>query len=106
MLPNTVHIEELKEMLKGIVWDYNISEDELLQVFLDDKKGLSITRPEIETRLLGYYGWHRIIKVVGRDCAFDMLRDEVISRIFPKSYQKRLYGVRSILSEKTLSVTG
>jgi hypothetical protein len=33
----TINIDELKKMLKGIVWDYNTSEDELLEIFLNKR---------------------------------------------------------------------
>lgn len=89
-------------MLKRVVWDYNISEDDLLEIFLHDKKGHSMNKADLQARLLGYYNWHRIIRILGYPGAFDLLNDEAISRIFPKSYQKKLYGLRDLLSGKTL----
>lgn len=106
MADSPINIDELKKMLKGIVWDYNISEDELLEIFLQDKKGHSMSKADIEARLLGYYNWHRLIRVLGYPGAFKLLNEDAISRIFPKSYQERLYGLRNILSGKTVSPAG
>lgn len=60
-----INIHELKKMLKRIVWDYNISEDDLLKIFLHNEKEHSMNKPDIESRLLGYYNWHRLIRVLG-----------------------------------------
>jgi|GEM_PF-2528207 len=106
MAPSTLHTNELKQMLQQVVWDYKIVPDELLEIFLQDKKGGSLTRRDLEIRLLSYYNWHKIIKAMGYQMALDMLSDEVISGVFPKSYQKRLYELRDILSGGALSVTG
>lgn len=106
MPEDTINIDELKKMLKSIVWDYNISEDDLVEIFLHDKKGYSMNKADVESRLLGYYSWHRLIRVLGYQQALKLLNDDAIVRIFPKSYRERLYGLRSILSGKSVSVTG
>lgn len=106
MADTAINIKELKKMLKRIVWDYNIGEDDLLEIFLHGKTGHSMNQVDIESRLLGYYGWHRLIRVLGYERAKGLLNDEAIIRIFPKSYQTTLYGLRSILSEKTVSSPG
>lgn len=65
-----------------------------------------MNKADIEARLLGYYSWHRIIKVLGYQGAVGLLNDDAIARIFPKSYQTRLYGLRTILSEKRVPTPG
>mgnify|MGYP001060713307 CR=1 FL=1 len=97
-----IDMNKLKALLKEVVWDYNISEDELLEIFLQNKEGYSMNKADIEARLLGYYSWHHIIRVLGYKRASELLNDEAITRIFPKTYQTKLYGLRSILSEKTV----
>ena len=101
-----LYMNKVKALLKGVVWDYNIGEDELLEIFLHDKKGHSMNKADIEARLLGYYNWHYIIRVLGFERASELLNDEAIRRIFPKSYQTRLYGLRNILSERTIPTSG
>jgi hypothetical protein len=99
-------MNKVKALIKGVVWDYNIGEDQLLEIFLHNKEGHSMDKADIEARLLGYYSWHYIIRVLGFERASALLNDEAIRRIFPKSFQTRLYGLRNILSEKTVPTPG
>lgn len=106
MVDFEININDLKKMLNRVVWDYNISEDDLVEIFLYDKKGHSMNKNDLQARLLGYYSWHFLIKHLGYNNAFSLLNDEAIGRIFPKSYQIRLYGLREILSGRTLPTSG
>ena len=106
MKDHNLDIDNLRTLLKGVVWDYDISEDELVEIFLHNKDGHSMNKADIEARLLGYYSWHQIIKVLGYDRSVALLNDDAIARIFPKSYQTRLYGLRSILSGQAIPTPG
>lgn len=106
MKKHNIDNDKLKALLKGVVWDYNISEEDLVEIFLHNKKGHSMNKADIEARLLGYYNWHHLIKTLGYERSVELLNDDAISRIFPKSYQQRLYGLRSILSGQIVSTSG
>jgi hypothetical protein len=56
---------KIKALLKTVVWDYNIGEEELLGIFLGNRKGISMSKADLEARLLAYYSWHTIIRALG-----------------------------------------
>lgn len=53
MADHAINIDELKKMLKRIVWDYNISEDELLEIFLHNKKGPQHEQSGYRSQVIG-----------------------------------------------------
>ncbi len=89
--------EELKKVLKRVVWDYNISPDELLAIFKGEKEGNSVNIIQLQAKLLNGYQWHDLIKWFGADTVKSFLKDEVIQQIFPPSYKNKLYHAKEIL---------
>lgn len=97
-IPQELNKEELKKMLKRVVWDYHIDEDELLEIFLYDKKGHAISGSQLKARLLNTYNWYYLLTFFGRDFATGLLKDEITRNLFPKSLKDKYVRARHILS--------
>ena len=99
-MPNqnyTISDDELKIILKRVVWDYNISSEDLLAIFKGDKAGNSVDLIQLQAKLLNSYQWHQLIKWFGIETVKSYLKDEVIQKIFPPSYKNKLYHAKEIL---------
>ncbi|MCK9480985.1 MAG: hypothetical protein M0R38_04380 [Bacteroidia bacterium] len=89
--------DELKIILKRVVWDYNISPDDLLAIFKGEMEGRGIDTAQLQAKLLNGYQWHNLIKWFGYETVRTFLRDEVIKAIFPASYRQKLLNAKTIL---------
>lgn len=90
---------ELKKKLRQVVWDYDISDEDLLAIFLHDKKVAGIGADLLRSRLIGYFPWHSLLKLFGTQYAIcNILTDNAIKSSFPRQYKDKLYHVKSILS--------
>lgn len=85
-------------MLKRVVWDYNIPEDELLEIFLYDKEGHAISGDQLKARLLNTYNWYYLLTFFGRDFTKDFLKDKITRNLFPKSSRDKYVRAGYILS--------
>lgn len=94
-----VQYENLKILLKQVVWDYNFDDNDLVDIYLGKKTNPTISPNELMVKLLNGYSWHKLIKVLGRDVTKSLLTDEVLNCIYPKSYKKNLINARRILSK-------
>lgn len=92
-----VNSEELRILLKKVVWDYNIDEETLVKIFYKQENSSSMTSDVLYTKLLNGYNWHYLIKVLGIDNALTLLDEKIINRVFPRTYRKSLSNARRIL---------
>lgn len=93
----TLSDEELKIVLKRVVWDYNISPDDLLAIFKGEMEGRGVDREQLYAKILNTYHWHQIIKWFGYEKSQSFLKDEVISMLFPVSYRQKMFNAKRIL---------
>lgn len=98
MQTNQINIQELTQMLKKVVWDYYIQENQLLDIYLDKTKSNSISSKELKTKLLNGFSWYKLIDVLGFDEAKKLLQDDIIKGIYPKSYRETIYNASKILN--------
>jgi hypothetical protein len=91
--------ENLKILLKQVVWDYNFDENELVDIYFGKKTSPTISPKELMAKLLNGYSWHKLIKILGIDLTKNMLTDDVLNCIYPKSYKNNLINARRILSK-------
>lgn len=89
--------EELKVILKQVVWDYNISADDLLAIFKGKMEGKGVNELQLKAKLLNSYPWHQLINWFGFETALSFLKDEIIQMIFPVSYRKKILNAKRIL---------
>jgi hypothetical protein len=90
--------QELKRMLKQVVWDYKIPEEELLEIFQGKRPGKALTRIQLHTKLLNSYNWYSLVRFFGVDAAKTFLTKEAISGLFPRMLKERYERARLILS--------
>ncbi len=95
LMKENINIELLKN-LKKVVWDYDLNEDQLKEIYFNNSPNYSISKEQLEVKLLNGFSWHHLLKVMG-DNAFDLLKDDIINNIFPKSYRNELLNAKKIL---------
>lgn len=89
---------EIKEMLKSAFWDRKIDIDSLYCAITNKNNNeYPIDSHLLFSRLLLSIEWYSLLKIVPRSKWESMLCDEVITKLFPKSMQKRYYYARNIL---------
>jgi hypothetical protein len=93
----TLSENELKGILKKVVWDYNITPADLLAIFNGEMKSAALDQTQLHAKLLNSYSWHQLIKWFGFEKALNFLSDEAIRMIFPASYRQKLLHAKEIL---------
>jgi hypothetical protein len=94
------------KILKSVMWDYSITPGEM-EKLLDgriDKAG-HYTREKLFAKILAGLPWYTIIQLMPVENIKEMLTDEVIGELWPKSVQKQYEYVRKRLQE-TLPASG
>jgi len=91
--------EELKEELKKIVWDYEVSLEELIQILEGRKKSFSLNREKILARLLLSVNWYKLLEIFGPQVLKEILNDEVLKYIHIESLRQDFIYAREVLSE-------
>ena len=92
--------QQRHKVLKSIMWDYSISTGEMEEL-LDGKidKAGHYTREKLFAKMLTGLPWFTIIRILPVENVKDMLTDEVIRVLWPKSVQKQYEYVRKRLQE-------
>ncbi len=91
---------EIKLKLKMAFWDYNISPEDLFNVFIGKKKHVgSIDGMLIYRRLLNSFDWYTLLKIVPTPKWKEMLSDKVLDFIYPKSLKNKYAHARKLLFE-------
>lgn len=86
--------------LKAVMWDYNISEQEIENLI--SGKNINAGHYTLETlfiKMASGLPWFTIVDIFGPEKIKELLTDDVIRRIWPKSVQKRYMYVRKRLHE-------
>jgi hypothetical protein len=94
------------KILKSVMWDYDVSAGDM-EKLLDGKidKAGHYTREKLFGKILSGLPWYTIIQLIPVENIKEMLTDEVIGELWPKSVQKQYEYVRKRLQE-TLSTSG
>jgi hypothetical protein len=88
------------KILQAVMWDYQISAGDMADL-LDgtiDKAG-HYTREKLFAKMLTGLPWFTIIQLLPVENVKEMLTDEVIAVLWPKSVQKQYEYVRNRLQE-------
>ena len=94
-----MNIEKLKEGLKNIVWDYEVSLEELIQILEGRKKSFSLNREKILARLLLSVNWYKLLEIFGPHILKEILNDEVLKYIHIESLRQDFIYAREVLNE-------
>jgi hypothetical protein len=89
--------EELKVILKRVVWDYNISGDDLLEIYKGNKEGRGVNQVQLKAKLLNTYSWYKLVDMLGYNEAVSLLKEDIIKMLWPKSLRLKYTHVKSIL---------
>lgn len=89
---------EFRNMLRKVVWDHDISDKDIIDIYFNNIQSLSLNKEQIKAKLLNSFSWHKLLQVMG-DQAYDLLQDDVIKKVFPPSYRDGLFNAKRILSE-------
>jgi len=92
--------QERQKILKSLMWDYAISPNDLEEL-LDGKivKAGHYTREKLFAKMLTGLPWYTIIQLMPVKNIKDMLTNEVIAVLWPKSVQKQYEYIRKRLQE-------
>lgn len=93
-----------KDLISKINWDYDISEDEALEI-IEDKKNKSPFRINYFVKSLETFSWQDLVFLWGLKECDRLYTPEVRRMIFPKSLQEQYDGVFELLRNRTLSYT-
>lgn len=88
------------KVLKSVMWDYVISPNDM-ENLLDGKivKAGHYTREKLFAKMLTGLPWYTIIQLLPVEDVKEMLTNEVIEVLWPKSVQKQYEYVRKRLQE-------
>lgn len=91
-------VKEIKLKLKTAFWDQNISTEDLYDIFIGKKQNVgSVNCVTIYNRLLNTYDWYTLLKIVPSRKWKEMLSDNVLAIIFPKSLKNKYFYARKLL---------
>ena len=86
--------------LKSIMWDYNITLEQI--GMLIDGKAERAGHYTLETlfiKMVSGLPWFSIVDIFGPEKLKELLTDDVIGKIWPKSVREKYYYVRKRLQE-------
>lgn len=92
--------QQRHKVLQSVMWDYSVSASDM-EKLLDGKidKAGHYTREMLFTKMLTGLPWFTIIQLLPVENVREMLTDEVIAVLWPKSVQKQYEYVRKRLQE-------
>lgn len=92
--------EKIKEILKTVFWDVNVTSNELYMVFNKEKKEINnIDIYKIYSRLLNSYDWYKLLNLLYKNRLEEALNDKVLEMLWPENLVKRYKYARRILFE-------
>lgn len=91
------HSEKLK-IVKSLFWDYKVDPEEAINALNGKTDHIgNLHRNELFIKLLNFYPWHTIRKLVPESLHKELLSDEVIQGLFPPILRDRYRYVRKLL---------
>ena len=88
------------QALKSIMWDYNISVKDM-EMLIDGKiqKAGHYTYESLFIKMISGLPWFSVVAIFGPVKIKELLTEDVIRKIWPKSVQEKYYYVRKRLQE-------
>jgi hypothetical protein len=92
--------QQRHKVMKSVMWDYSIATSDM-EKLLDGKIEMAghYTREKLFAKMLQGLPWYTIIQLMPVENVKEMLTDEVIGSLWPKSVQKQYEYVRKRLQE-------
>jgi len=103
-LASTFPYEKKLDLMRGLMWDYNIPPEHCLEVLEGKReKAGHYTEATLFRKLLESYRWFTIIKIIPPERVLELLTDNVIRSLRFKSLSERYAFIRKEL-QRTLQV--
>ncbi|HRK55399.1 MAG TPA: hypothetical protein PK185_15895 [Cyclobacteriaceae bacterium] len=89
---------EKVDMLKRLFWDHKVDPEKAILILEGKVERIDkINRNELFIKLLNYYPWHKVRKLVSSDLYKELLSEEVMKGLFPPLLRDRYRYVRELL---------
>ena len=90
---------EKKRLLSKVYWDMSVDPEELFQVLQGEAtEPKNIDKTAVYRRLLTTYDWYTLLRLIPEKQLAEVLSDQVIDRLYPKTLRKRFLYARQVLS--------
>ena len=97
----------IKNILKAITWDYNITAEDIMLCLQGGKKYAGFyNRLGLITKIFEHLAWFDIIKIFTWEEIIEFLTVENIKKIYPKGLQDKYERLRRLLSGEVVSAAG
>jgi hypothetical protein len=98
---------EIRKLLKGVVWDYNIDPYDLYLIALGKKEPIGLFNEERSLiRFVERLRWHELLELLGAEFLRENLTRDLIAKLYPPGIRKRYELIYSILHGETVSPSG
>lgn len=92
--------QEIKKLLSNLVWDYNISVEDLQDLIAGRKeKAGHYTRERFFLKLLESYSWFTILKIIPPEQILDLLIQSNLNKLKRKSLAKKYEYIQKRLQQ-------
>ena len=92
--------EERKKLLKQILWDYNIPEEDIEAVLKDEKKTAShYNREMLFLKIIETYPWFTVIQLFNTNEIKNLLTSRVINKLRSPSLRQKYEFVQKRLQQ-------
>jgi len=100
-MPDTTKKPDLKELISPLLWDRD-KDAAYYITLLQKEKPTGSEKRELQNlyiKILNYNNWHEVVKHFDRErIKNEILTDEVINGLFPRTLRKKYEFVRKVLS--------
>lgn len=99
--------DQIRNILKGVVWDYDIDPYDLYLVALGGKQPIGFFNSERSLlRFLERLSWYQLLDVFGADFLRKNLTSDLIGKIWPRGLRERYEIIRGLLQGEAISPSG
>jgi hypothetical protein len=89
---------ELTDLLGRLNWDTTLSKDDFAELLLSDRPEIKgFRKVNLYIKILNFYRWHEVRKIVPAEKHAELLSEEVIKGVFPRDLREKYRYVRSLL---------
>lgn len=104
---NTVEREQIRRLMKHVIWDYDIDPYELYEVVLGLREKVGhFDRMRVFQRMLERLSWYDLLDLLGADMLRERLTPETIAQIRRPDVRERYEHIRRVLHDDALPSAG
>ncbi len=104
---NNSRLERIIDILKSIIWDYDIDPVLLYEVLMGKRDRIgTFNKEKIIIRALERLSWYDLLELFGKEELGKNLTEDIIKKLRFKEMQDKYEFARKILQGETVSYTG